>query len=70
LLKPPECRHMGKGIWPNRHITFTVDKKNLNLQFILHYLRYMWGRGLVENVIWRGESWLKMLEYRHMGGGV
>jgi len=24
----------------------------LNLQLILLYLRYMWRRGLVENVIW------------------
>jgi len=40
---------MGEGVWPNRHITFIVAKK-LNLQFILLYLRYMWGEGLVENV--------------------
>jgi len=34
--------------------------KNLNLMFILLYLRYMWGRGLVENVIWGEEGyWLK-----------
>jgi len=54
---------MGGGGWPNRHITFTVAKK-LTLQFILLYLRYMWG--LVENVIW-GE-WLKASENHHMGG--
>jgi len=46
-----EYRHMGEGGWPNRHITFLVVKK-INLQFILLYLRYMWGKGLVENVIW------------------
>jgi len=39
------------GDWPNSYITFIVVKK-LNLQFILLYLRYMWGRGFVENVIW------------------
>jgi len=31
----------------------------LNLQFILFYLRYMWGGNwLVENVVWReGDGW-------------
>jgi len=43
----------GEGVWSNRHITFIVAKK-LNLRFILLYLRYMWGRKLVENVIWGG----------------
>jgi len=48
---------MGEELWPNRHITYLllVWLKKLNSQFILIYLRYMWGRGLVENVIcWRG----------------
>jgi len=44
LLKPSDCRHMERGGWPNRHITFIVAKK-LDLQFILLYLRYMWGGG-------------------------
>jgi len=26
--------------------------KKLDLQFILLYLWYMWGEGLVENIIW------------------
>jgi len=43
LLKPSEYRH-----WPNRRITFIGAKKKLNLMFILLYLRYMWGKGLVE----------------------
>jgi len=38
----------------------------LNLQLILLYLRYMWERGLIENVIWGGGGWLKTSEYRHM----
>jgi len=37
--------------WPNRHITFIMAKK-ANSQFLLLYLQYMWGRGLVENVTW------------------
>jgi len=45
LLKPLEYRHMGKGGWSNRHITFIVAKK-LNLEFILLHLRYMWGKGV------------------------
>jgi len=53
--------------------------KKLNLQFILLYLRYIWGSGLVENVIWgegvgwkvripskRGGGCLKLLKKRHM----
>jgi len=32
-----------RGGWLNRHITFVVPKKSLNLQFILLYLRYKWG---------------------------
>jgi len=28
----------------------------------------MWGRGLVENVIWGGGGWLKTSEYRYMEG--
>jgi len=47
------------NFYSNRHITFIVAKK-LNLQFILLYLRYMWGKGLVENVIWGGRDWLKI----------
>jgi len=27
LLKPSECRHMGRGIWPNRHLTFIVAEE-------------------------------------------
>jgi len=27
LLKPSECSHMGRGLWPNRHITFIVAEK-------------------------------------------
>jgi len=65
--KPSEYRHMGRRVWPNRHIAF-IEAKKLNLQFILLYLRYMWGEGLVEKVIWEG--WLKTSEYRHMEGGV
>jgi len=53
LLKPSEYRHMGEGVWPNRHITFIVAKK-LNLLFILIYFRYRWGNGLVEIVILYG----------------
>jgi len=57
----------GRGVWPNRHITFVVAKK-LNLQFTLLYLRYTWRDGLVENIIkWGGGGWLKTSEYRHMG---
>jgi len=58
----------GEEGWPNHHITFIVAKKKLNLQFILLYLRYMWGRGFVENVIWVEGGWLKTPEYRHTGG--
>jgi len=43
----------GEKGWLNRHITFMVAE-NLNSQFFLLYLRYMWGRGLVENVICGG----------------
>jgi len=43
---------MGGECWPNRHITFIVAKKKLNLELILLYLQYMWGEGLVENSIW------------------
>jgi len=25
LLKPSECCHMGKGIWPNRHIVLNCE---------------------------------------------
>jgi len=61
LLKPSECRHVGEGGWPNRHINFIVAKK-FNLLFILLYLRYMWERDLVKNVIWRkGLKFLKKL---------
>jgi len=38
-----------EGIWSNRHITFIVSEKAYS-QFLLLYLRYMWGEGLVENV--------------------
>jgi len=68
---------MGRGGLNKRQITFIVAKK-LNLPFILLYLRYMRGRGLVENVIWgeglgenvrksscRGRG-LKLLKNRHM----
>jgi len=45
---------MEGGVWPNRHITCIVAKK-LNLQFILLYLRYMWGEGVGwKRHIWRG----------------
>jgi len=27
MFKQSECRHMGAGLWPNRHITFIVAKK-------------------------------------------
>jgi len=27
LFKASECRHMGEGVWPNRHITFIVAEK-------------------------------------------
>jgi len=27
LLKPPDCRHIGRGLWPNRHKTFTVAEE-------------------------------------------
>jgi len=40
------------GIWPNHHITFIVAEK---AQFTVSHLWYMWGRGLVENVI-RGKG--------------
>jgi len=29
MLKPSGCRYMGKGGWPNRHITFIVAEKVL-----------------------------------------
>jgi len=49
LIKPLEYRHMGRWVevrvWPNHHVTFIVAKKKLSLQFILLYLRYMWGEG-------------------------
>jgi len=34
-----------KGVWPNCHIITVIVTKKLNLQFILVYLRFMWGRG-------------------------
>jgi len=43
--------------------------KKLNLHYILLYLRYMCGVGLVENVI-REKGLVKTLEYSHMGEGV
>jgi len=24
LLKPPECHHMGGGVWPSRYVTFIL----------------------------------------------
>jgi len=60
---------MGRGVWPNHHITFIVAKK-LNLLFYLLYLRYMCvgGRGLVENAIWGLEygGWLETSIWVHM----
>jgi len=41
--------------------------KKLNLRFILLYFWYLWGWGLVENVIW-GRGWLKTSEYWHIEG--
>jgi len=57
LLKPSECCHIGKGVWPNRQITFIVAEK-FNSVFLVLVTVY-WGEGLVENS-----------EYRHMEGGV
>jgi len=42
--------------------------KKLNSQFILLYLRYMWGEGLVENVKW-GRGLAETSEYCHRGRG-
>jgi len=52
----------GRGGWPNLHITVTfIVAKKLNLRFILLYFRYLWGSGLVENVIGWGRG-LKLLK--------
>jgi len=56
---------MGEGVWPNRHITL-IGPKKLNLQFILPYLRCLWG--LVDNVIWGGRrERLNTVIYRERG---
>jgi len=46
-----------------------VAEKKLDLQFILFYLRHMWGRGLVKNVIWgeRLAENVRILSYRGEG---
>jgi len=56
------------GGWPNRHITFIVVKKSLIYSLSCSIYGICEGRGLVENVIWRG-GWLKTSEYHYMGGG-
>jgi len=50
-------RHMGEGVWPNRHITFIVAKKLYGVcvlftDYVALFTAYVGGRGLVENVIW------------------
>jgi len=46
-----------------------LAKSSYNLQLILLYFWYLWGRELVENVIWGEErGWLKPSEYSHIGG--
>jgi len=67
LLKASEAV-MWERSWPNHHIAFIVAKK-LNLQFILLYLRNMWGEGIGWKRHMGGRGWLKTLEYRHMGEG-
>jgi len=43
--------------------------KKLNLQFILLYLRYMWGEGWLKTS-YGGMGWLKTSEYRLWGRGI
>jgi len=43
--------------------------KRLNSQFLLLSLRYMWGEGLVENVIW-GRVLAENVRIPSYGGGV
>jgi len=59
LLKLSEYRHMGgDGVWPNRHITFTVAKKSLTYTLFCCISGICGGRGFVENVIWvEGFGW-------------
>jgi len=57
-----------KGFGQIVNITFIVAKKN-NLQFILLYLRYMWGGRWLKTSCGEGGGWLKMSKYHHMGEG-
>jgi len=53
LLKPSECRHIGGGgLAKSSYNSYSGWKKKVKLQFISLYLRYIWGEGLVKNVIW------------------
>jgi len=45
LLKPSEYRHMGGGVWPNRHITLTVAKKAKFTVYFVLFTVYVRGRG-------------------------
>jgi len=65
LLKPSECRHMGEGVWPNRH-NFYSGWRSLIHNYFRSIYGICGGKELVENVIWE-RGWLKTSEYRHMG---